>query len=115
MNRRLFLKSMAAATGMLTCRSGFYAAPASDTRFLLVFLRGGYDAANILIPHSSPFYYEARPTIAIAKPDPANTQAALPINADWSLHPAFKNSLWPLFQQGQAAFIPFAGTDDIIA
>lgn len=113
MNRRLFLQALAATTGLLACRSGLFAAPASDTRFLLVFLRGGYDAANILIPHSSDFYYQSRPTIAIAKPDSANPKAALPINADWSLHPALKNSIWSLVQKKQAAFIPFAGTDDL--
>jgi uncharacterized protein (DUF1501 family) len=113
MKRRLFLKSLAASAGMLACRPLFYAAPATDSRFLLVFLRGGYDAANILVPYSSPFYYESRPGIAIAKPDPVNSQAALPINADWALHPALKDGIWPLFQQGQAAFIPFAGTDDV--
>ncbi|MDD5271201.1 MAG: DUF1501 domain-containing protein [Methylovulum sp.] len=113
MNRRLFLKSLAATMGALSWRSGLYAAPATDSRFLLVFLRGGYDAANILIPHGSNFYYEARPTLAIAKPDPANPKAALPINADWGLHPALKDNILALFNQGQAAFIPFAGTDDL--
>jgi len=113
MNRRLFLQSLVATSGLLTCRSSFFAAPASDTRFLLVFLRGGYDAANILIPHSSDYYYLVRPKIAIAKPDPTNIHAGLAINTDWSLHPALKSSVWPLFQKGQAAFIPFAGTDDL--
>jgi uncharacterized protein (DUF1501 family) len=113
MDRRLFLKSLAAGTGLLACRSGLFAAPATDARFLLVFLRGGYDAANILVPHGSPFYYEQRPTIAIAKPDPNNIHSALAINADWGLHPALKDSIWPLFEQGQAAFIPFAGTNDL--
>ena len=113
MHRRLFLKSVAAAAGALSWRSGLYAAPATDTRFLLVFLRGGYDAANILVPYSSSFYYESRPTLAIAKPDPADSKAVLPLTADWGLHPALKDSLLPLFNQGQAAFIPFAGTDDL--
>lgn len=113
MDRRAFLKLLAATAPVLSCASRLYAAPAIDTRFLLVFLRGGYDAANILIPHASRFYYEARPTIAIARPDPANKQAALAINADWGLHPALRDSIWPLYQRGQAAFIPFAGTDDV--
>jgi uncharacterized protein (DUF1501 family) len=113
MHRRLFLKSVAAAAGALSWRSGLYAAPATDTRFLLVFLRGGYDAANILVPYSSSFYYESRPTLAIAKPDPADSKAVLPLTADWGLHPALKDSLLPLYNQGQAAFIPFAGTDDL--
>ena len=43
-----------------------FAAPgAADAKFLLVFLRGGYDAANVVIPVGSDFYYESRPTIAL--------------------------------------------------
>lgn len=113
MNRRSFLQLLATSIPALSCSTKLYAAPATDSRFLLVFLRGGYDATNILIPYSSQFYYEARPNIAIAKPDPNNQLAALAINTDWALHPALKTSIWPLFQRGQAAFIPFAGTDDL--
>ena len=62
MNRRQFLAaSLASVAGRL------YAAPGTDARFLLVFLRGGYDAANVLVPVGSSFYYEARPNIAIQK------------------------------------------------
>jgi uncharacterized protein (DUF1501 family) len=99
--------------------SRVFAAPgAADTKFLLVFLRGGYDAANVIIPVGSPFYYEARPTLAIPRPDSGNPQAALPLakpgeTAAWGLHPALKDSLYPLWQQGQAVFIPFAGSPDM--
>src|SRR5271170_2412520 len=86
-----------------------YAAPSSGSRFLLVFLRGGYDAANVLIPVSSSFYYEARPNIAIRKPG-LGQDAALPLNADWGLHPALRDTVFPLYRNGQAAFVPFAGT-----
>jgi len=48
-----------------------FAAPTTGPRFLLVFLRGGYDSTNLLVPYSSSYYYEARPNIAIAGPDPA--------------------------------------------
>ena len=55
-----------------------FAAPgAADAKFLLVFLRGGYDAANVVVPVGSDFYYEARPTIALPKPDPTNPNAAI--------------------------------------
>ena len=48
--------------------SQVFAAPgAADAKFLLVFLRGGYDAANVVIPVGSDFYYESRPTIALAQ------------------------------------------------
>jgi uncharacterized protein (DUF1501 family) len=96
-----------------------FAAPgAADARFLLVFLRGGYDAANVVVPIGSDFYYQARPTIAIARPDPGNPNAAIPLGrsgeaAAWGLHPALKDSMLPLWQRGQLAFVPFAGTDDL--
>ena len=67
-----------------------FAAPAGGPRFLLVFLRGGYDATNLLIPYSSSFYYEARPNIAIARPDPASDTGALALDADWALAPAVR-------------------------
>src|SRR5215813_3664369 len=82
-SRRNVLKIglLAAAHPLLPVRgvvSQLFAAPgAADAKFLLVFLRGGYDAANVVIPIGSDFYYEARPTIAIPKPDPANPLSAL--------------------------------------
>lgn len=113
MNRRAFLQLLAASAPLLVSPPKLFAAPATDTRFLLVFLRGGYDATNILIPHSSSLYYETRPTLAIARPDPTNKNSGLSLNADWALHPALKDSIWPLYQRGQAAFVPFAGTEDV--
>ena len=112
MRRRDFLTatlglSAAAVTGQA------WSAPATDQRFLVIFLRGGYDAVNVVIPTYSDFYYQSRPTIAIARPDPANPNAALPLDNDWSLHPALKDSIYPLWQKKQIAFVPFAGTDDM--
>ncbi len=34
------------------------------------------------------------------------------IDADWGLHPALRESVHPMFERGEAAFIAFAGTDD---
>jgi uncharacterized protein (DUF1501 family) len=83
-----------------------WAASPDTPRLLVVFLRGAYDAANLLVPTSSSFYYEARPNIAIAK------TAALPLDADWGLAPALVDSIHPLWLKQQAAFVPFAGTND---
>ena len=115
MHRRAFLTSAAAiAAAPLFMGGRVWAAPAAaGTRLLVVFLRGGYDATNVLVPISSDFYYAARPTLAIARPDPANPLAALPLDADWGLHPALKDSILPLWAKGQVAFVPFAGTDDL--
>jgi len=70
-------------------------------------MRGGYDAANLLIPVSSSFYYESRPNIAVSR------DASLALNADWGLHPALRETIYPLFRKGEATFVPFAGTDDL--
>lgn len=114
MNRRDLLKACAAFSTLSATAfsSQLLAAPATQNRLLLVFLRGGYDASNLLIPTSSQFYYEARPNIAIAKPSTELT-SALALNADWGLHPALRETIFPLFQSGEAAFIPFAGIDDL--
>ncbi len=98
--------SLAAPVGRLL------AAPAAEgTRLLVVFLRGAYDCCNVLVPTASDFYYQSRPSIAIPRPGQPNGAVAL--DADWGLHPVLAPTLLPLFQKGQAAFIPFAGTDDL--
>jgi uncharacterized protein (DUF1501 family) len=83
-----------------------YALPASPPRLLIVFLRGAYDAINIVVPVSSDFYYAARPTLAIPKARTLN------LNSEWGLHPALRESIYPLWQKKQIAFVPFAGADD---
>jgi uncharacterized protein (DUF1501 family) len=111
MDRRDVLRALALA-GPLTITGRLYAAPQTSTRLLVVFLRGAYDAANVVIPVSSEFYYQSRPTLAIARPNPSDANAALPLNSDWGLHPTLNDTLYPLYQKGQLAFVPFAGTDD---
>ena len=112
MHRRDLLTRAAAAAPMLVA-GRVWAAPASQARVLVVFLRGAYDAANAVIPTGSDFYYQARPTLQIARPNPADPNAALPLDADYGLHPALKESIYPLWQKQQVAFVPFAGTDDL--
>jgi len=117
MLRREFL-SLLAATPALTRAGRLFAAPVAAPRFLLVFLRGGYDCANALVPYASEFYYEARPNIAIPRPLPddnpdAALQGALRLDADWALAPALRDTLGALYRKKQALFVPFAGTDDL--
>jgi uncharacterized protein (DUF1501 family) len=111
MKRRDLLRA-AAALPLLTTAGKLYAAPLIDSRLLVVFLRGAYDAANIVIPVSSDFYYQSRPNLQIAKPDASNLKAALALDGDWGLHPALKDTIYPLWMKKQIAFVPFAGTDD---
>jgi len=112
MKRRDFVKMLGFAAP-LTIAGRLYAAPQTQTRLLVVFLRGAYDAANIIVPVSSEFYYQSRPTLAIARPNGADPNAALSLDRDWALHPALKDTIYPLYKKGQVAFVPFAGTDDV--
>ena len=108
--RRLLGLAAAAAPAMIAGR--VWAGPRTAPRVLVVFLRGAYDAANVVIPTGSDFYYQARPSLHIARPDPANPDAALPLDSQWSLHPALRDTIYPLWKAGQAAFVPFAGAGD---
>jgi uncharacterized protein (DUF1501 family) len=114
MDRRSLLK-YAAGLSLMPLAGQLIAAPAGGVKFLLVFLRGGYDAASLLVPYSSDFYYASRPHIAVPRPaDKADDkQSVLVLDANWGLHPALRDSIFPLCQSGQTAFIPFAGTDDV--
>jgi uncharacterized protein (DUF1501 family) len=97
-NRRQLLLGTAALGGLgLSAR--LYCAPVSGPRFLLVFLRGGYDSTNVLIPYASSYYYEARPSIAIAKPDAGVASGALALDADWALAPALRDTVGALYLQ----------------
>jgi len=110
MDRRDVLKAIA-ATIPLTVAGRVWAAPKADMRTLVVFLRGAYDAANVVIPVSSGFYYEQRPTIAVPRPG-THADDAVPLTPDWGLHPALKESLLPFWVKKELAFVPFAGTAD---
>src|SRR5580658_8506224 len=70
LSRRQWLRLAGAAVATLGVTGRLFAAPPNGPRFLLVFLRGGYDATNTLVPYSSSFYYESRPTLAIARLGP---------------------------------------------
>ena len=113
MKRRTFLQLLGSAAPALAASGRLFAAPPGSPRFLLVFLRGGYDCANVVIPYSSPFYYETRPSIAVPKPTGQDGDGAVVLDSDWALAPVLRSSIAPLYAQHQALFIPFAGTDDL--
>ncbi|OZI74762.1 DUF1501 domain-containing protein [Bordetella genomosp. 12] len=110
MKRRDFL-TLAASLPLTLHATRLLAAPATDQRLLVVFMRGAYDAASLLVPQSD-FYYESRPTIAVARAG-SGPDAALPLADGWGLHPALADTLLPYYQRGELAFVPFAGTEDL--
>src|SRR5262252_9542616 len=119
MQRRRLLQLLTAGPA-LHIAGRLYAAPTSSPRFLLVFLRGGYDCLNAVVPYSSADYYAARPTIAVPRPAaqtepsaPLDLDAPFELDADWALTPALNESIRPMYARGEVAFVPFAGTDDL--
>jgi uncharacterized protein (DUF1501 family) len=117
--RRFFLKLLAAGGASLFFPRALRAAVPVDfsdpnaPRLLVVFQRGGCDGASVLVPWSSDDYYRLRPNTAIPRPDPANPKASERLDDSWSLHPALRESLLPLWRRNELAFVPFAGSDDL--
>ncbi len=115
--RRAFLKmggglaAVSAANGIVPQLA--FAAPGSyrgDT-LITVFLRGGADTLNLVVPYGEPAYYANRTTIAIPAPRAGKTGAALDLDGFFGFHPA-ATSLHALFKQKTLAIINAAGSPD---
>jgi uncharacterized protein (DUF1501 family) len=85
-SRRRFLQgSLFAGAGTLMASRLALAAAATDSRFVFVLLRGALDGLSAVPPVGDPDYARLRGQIAIAR---AGEGAALPLTADFGLHPA---------------------------
>jgi uncharacterized protein (DUF1501 family) len=109
-SRRLMLRA-AGAAALLPLGYGAWAATAEGgpKRLIVILLRGAVDGLNVVVPYADQAYYEARPTIAIARPGAPD--GALALDEYFGLHPALA-VLMPLWRQGDLAFIHAAGSPD---
>ena len=110
--RKLLTIASLATTGMLL-PIGFnsWVARGIDSannrrRLVVVFLRGGMDGLNVLVPHQEADYYKVRPTIAVPYPDREN--GAIDLDGFFGLHPKLK-ALLPLWKEKKLAFIHASG------
>ncbi len=118
LNRREFLaRSVAAATFAATPGVAFSqvvggGGPFTDYRALVcVFLFGGNDSFNMLVPRSSAeyaVYADARQNLAVAQGDLLPIAPAVSDGVDYGLHPAMPG-LASLFDTGAAAFVANVG------
>lgn len=69
---------------------------------ILVELKGGNDALNMLVPYADPNYYALRPRIAIPRDE------VLALNRQFGLHPAM-SALMPLWQTQSLAVVQGLG------
>src|SRR5713101_4081872 len=92
-NRRVFLKSsgLALVAGGLLPNVFVRMAQAGTTKgkkvLVAVFQRGAVDGLNVIVPYGETRYYDARPTIAVPRPE-SGDQAALDLDGFFGLHPA---------------------------
>lgn len=116
MKRRDFLRQMALGTvfGGLSLDAVWAspAVPQSDQplqRLIVVFLRGGIDGLNVVIPYQEEHYYALRPTVAI--PAPGKPDGAIKLDDQFALHPALA-ALQPFWQDKSLAFVHASGVFD---
>ncbi len=81
---------------------------------VVLFLRGGADGLNIIVPHGDDDYHRLRPSIGLAgardgKADPK--ARALDLDGFFGLHPALA-PLLPLYQNGQFSAVQAIGSGD---
>ncbi|MCL4871759.1 MAG: DUF1501 domain-containing protein [Anaerolineae bacterium] len=85
--------------------------PRGDT-LVCIFLRGGADGLNIVVPHGDTGYYQKRPTINIPRPDDRQASLrAVDLDGFFGLHPALA-PLHSLYRAGSMAFIQATGAPD---
>jgi uncharacterized protein (DUF1501 family) len=87
--------------------------PVTRRRTLVViFLRGGVDGLNLVVPFGDPEYFKLRPTLALQAPTAQADAASRAIDLDgfFGLHPRL-NRLLPHFQSGLAAAAHAVGYD----
>ena len=61
---------------------------AAGTTLVVVYLRGGQDPLNTIVPYGVERYYEIRPTIAIPRPGGQEPGGVIPLDTGFGLHPA---------------------------
>ena len=116
MKRRKFLEQLALATGAMLIPVGSQSWIARGAkqrtnaqRLVVVFLRGGIDGLNVVIPHQEANYYNSRPSIAI--PYPGEPEGMIDLDGLFGLHPALSD-LMPFWQKKELAFIYNCGSPD---
>lgn len=104
-SRRSFLRKLAFAEEKIVSRE--------TNTLVCVFLRGGADTLNMLVPYNLDSYYRLRPNISIKPPSPGSTDAAraIKLNDHYAFHPKML-PLLSAFQNGRLGMVQSVGTDN---
>lgn len=83
---------------------------AKGKTLVVIFLRGGADGLNLVVPWGDEAYSKIRPTIAIPGPAARGDQKAIDLDGMFGLHPRLR-PLAPLFDDGMAVAVHAVGYD----
>lgn len=112
MKRREFLKlPLCAGAALCLPRMALAfserSAGTAPTVIVSLFLRGGADGLNIVVPYSDPDYYRLRPSLAVPRPG-SGDGAAIDLDGRFGLHPAAA-PLLSLYRAGELAILHACG------
>ena len=120
-NRRFFLKSggvALASVGVMSVAPSFLqrvalaeGARAGGRRktLITIFQRGAVDGLNMVVPYGEKEYYALRPSIAVARPQNGNAEAAIDLDGFFGLHPSLKG-FKPLWDAKRLAIVEAVGS-----
>ena len=83
----------------------------SEQTLVVIFLRGGADTLNILVPYGDDVYYRHRPSISIAPPSEGTSTSAIRIDDFYGFHPALR-AIEPIFKEGRLGLVQAVGSDN---
>ena len=122
-NRRFFLKSggiAVASLGVMQVVPSFLQravmaqvqhAGVRRKTLITIFQRGAVDGLNMVVPYGEKNYYALRPSIAIARPQAGNPEAAIDLDGFFGLHPALRG-FKPLWDAKRLAIVEAVGSPD---
>lgn len=84
---------------------------ASYDTLVVIFMRGGADGLNIVVPHGDADYYAHRRALAIAEPGSNRATSALDLDGFFGLHPSLK-PLQELWHERALAAVHAVGSPD---
>jgi uncharacterized protein (DUF1501 family) len=117
LSRRQFFQGAGAALLTMTTTSylpriAFAQSPGAPRDVLVsIFLRGGADGMTLCVPYAEDPYYEARPTLAIPRPDANSDYRALDLDGFFGFPQPF-TYLMPAYQAGHLLVVHAAGSAD---
>ena len=85
-------------------------AAVNPSTLVCVFLRGGADTLNLIVPYGDDQYYKLRPTLSVRAPSDS-LDASIRLDDFYALHPMLK-PLYPLFDEGRLGIVQAVGSDN---